>query len=462
VILTVPFMTGMAFGLAIARSFVFLLLLPALVAFVLMITAWTYCLRGWLSALMVNPRRRRAIVMGLTTGVILLVQLPNLMFNVWNRKPAAAPPQTARPSTPADVPVPASRPKKNLPPAFLAAHRYVPLLWVGQSASDLARNSPWFALGSCAFGLGAAALGLRRAYLQTLRFYRGDHGPIRPAPVPPRDVPRTRAASDGAGLLEWRIPWVAEESAAVALCTLRSLLRAPEIKMGLATSFAMLLFFSFMIFGRRSEPPPEAARPFFLTGAVVFAAFGLVQFFLNQFGTDREGFRALVLTGAPRHRILLGKNLACAPFILGIGAVYLGVASWILKPSLPLLLAGLLQLLAAFVICCGFGNLISILAPFRVAAGSLKPTKLPFRATLVIFVSHLCFPVAMLPVLIPPAVDLLVRVLEGPRPFPLTFPLSGVILAGCLLLYRWSLRPLGDLLLRREQQILAMVTTEVE
>ena len=37
---------------------------------VFMITAWTYCLRGWLATLMSNPRRRRAIIMGLTTAFI--------------------------------------------------------------------------------------------------------------------------------------------------------------------------------------------------------------------------------------------------------------------------------------------------------------------------------------------------------------------------------------------------------
>ena len=38
------------------------LLLPLVLGFVFMVTAWTYCVRGWLAALMVNKRRRRAIV----------------------------------------------------------------------------------------------------------------------------------------------------------------------------------------------------------------------------------------------------------------------------------------------------------------------------------------------------------------------------------------------------------------
>jgi len=49
---------------------------------IFMVTAWTYCLRGWLAALMVNKRRRRAIVAGVTFGSILLIQLPNILSNL--------------------------------------------------------------------------------------------------------------------------------------------------------------------------------------------------------------------------------------------------------------------------------------------------------------------------------------------------------------------------------------------
>ncbi len=59
-----------------------LLLLPLVFGFFFMVTAWTYCLRGWLAALMVNKRRRRAIIVGVTMAFMLLAQLPNLLINV--------------------------------------------------------------------------------------------------------------------------------------------------------------------------------------------------------------------------------------------------------------------------------------------------------------------------------------------------------------------------------------------
>ena len=82
IILFVPFMLGLALGLARGRGMVMLWLIPLILGFFFMITAWTYCLRGWLAALMVNKRRRRAVIMGVTLTFILLFQLPNLVINV--------------------------------------------------------------------------------------------------------------------------------------------------------------------------------------------------------------------------------------------------------------------------------------------------------------------------------------------------------------------------------------------
>jgi len=67
-------MTGLAIGLAIGRDIAMLLLIPLAFAMIFMVTAWTYCLRGWLAAMMTNPRRRRAVIMGITLAFILLAQ----------------------------------------------------------------------------------------------------------------------------------------------------------------------------------------------------------------------------------------------------------------------------------------------------------------------------------------------------------------------------------------------------
>src|SRR5208283_903105 len=110
--------------------------------------------------------------------------------------------------------------------------------------------------------------------------------------------------------LERTLPFVPEQSAALALATLQSLLRAPEVKMAWGTSLIVTLIVGFTFFFRSTPTLPDVAKPFIATGSVVFPIFFLAQFFGNLFGFDRDGFRSLMLSPADRRLILLGKNLA--------------------------------------------------------------------------------------------------------------------------------------------------------
>src|ERR1051325_19204 len=76
-VIALSVMFGLATGLAISNGPRYLLTMPAAGAFMFMLTAWIYCLRGWLLSLMVNPRRKRTIVMWITLCVILLGQSPD-------------------------------------------------------------------------------------------------------------------------------------------------------------------------------------------------------------------------------------------------------------------------------------------------------------------------------------------------------------------------------------------------
>ena len=97
IILMLPAMSGLAIGLTFSRGPVMLLLLPLAWSMVFMISAWTYCLRGWLATLMSNPRRRRTIIMGITLAFILISQSPNLYFNVFGGRKRSDRPKGATP-----------------------------------------------------------------------------------------------------------------------------------------------------------------------------------------------------------------------------------------------------------------------------------------------------------------------------------------------------------------------------
>jgi hypothetical protein len=108
------------------------------------------------------------------------------------------------------------------------------------------------------------------------------------------------------------------------------------------------------------------------------------------------------------------------------------------------------------------GNLISILMPFRIQPGTMKPTKMPGVTTLVLLLCQLLFPIAMSPVFLAPLAEMFWQRAALPAFVPVNLILSVLFCGVMLLFYRWALTPLGDLLQQRETKILGVVTVEVE
>ncbi len=462
IVLFVPGMLGLAAGLSVSRGPAMALLVPLALSMVFMISAWTYLLRGWLATLMANPRRRRAVIMGITFAFVLISQAPNLYFNGFGggvrHSPTGATQETQ------SSPRAQKHTSQDKMERLIGVQKFIPPLWVPLGAKGLAEGRPLPALLGTLGCLAIGALGLRRAYRNTLCFYYGETNK-RTAVQPrldqaPKGVP-ARAKSRGR-FLELHLPAVPEQAGALALATFRSMLRAPEVKMAWASSFLVTLILGASFLLRSAPKVPEPAKPFIATGAVAFSIFMLVQFFANQFGFDRDGFRALVLSPAPRRLILLGKNLACLPPGAGFGLILLVLIAIWLRLSLFTLLAAVFQLAASLLIAGVVGNLLSIVAPYRIQPGSMKPTKMPGLAMLLMVACHLFFPLAMFPVFMPPLAELLWRLAGWPSLVPVNLLLSMALTALMGLLYWQALGPTGRLLQRRETKILATVTVEVE
>jgi hypothetical protein len=160
--------------------------------------------------------------------------------------------------------------------------------------------------------------------------------------------------------------------------------------------------------------------------------------------------------------ILLGKDLSTLPMIACSGVVLLVLITiWLRLPILTAL-AGLFQVVTMSIIANTYGNLLSICVPYRIQAGSLKPTKVRGGVALVFAVCQLLFPLAMAPVFVPPLVESLYRMAGMPAALPINLVLSIVLSIAMAALY-WLLLPsLGRLLQRRETKILEIVTSEVE
>jgi ABC-2 type transport system permease protein len=236
IFLFLPAILGLTVGLTISNGPIMLLLAPLGLGMIFMISAWTYCLRGWLAAMMTNPRRRRAIIMGLTALFILLGQAPNIYFNVWRRaQSSSARSRAAR----ADF---RRAEEKRMLERLAAAEKLIPPLWVAVGADGLVRRNVLPALGATLGFAAIGGLGLRRAYRTTLRFYYGETGKNAPSPFKHR-VEATSPGKRKRNLLDLRLRGVPEQAVAVAAATLRSFLRAPEVKMACGTSFIFTIIY---------------------------------------------------------------------------------------------------------------------------------------------------------------------------------------------------------------------------
>jgi ABC-2 type transport system permease protein len=445
---TIPAALGLSIGLVIARGPMMLLLLPLTLSMIFMITAWTYCLQGWLTGLMSNPRRRRSIIVGITFVFILIAQAPNIYFNVLGR--AHSRNQNALPSDLNKI---------------VSVQKFLPPFWVSLGAGAIAEERPGPALLGTIGCLSIGAIGLRRAYRNTVKFYSGATGGKAPAArVQPRDASTEKGTGTrGNQFIELRLPGVPDQASAVAAASFRSILRAPEVKMALGAAFVVpiILWASFLVRGK-SLTIPENLKSFLAPGAMAFSFMMLVQFFSNQFGFDRDGFCAFVLSPADRRLILLGKNLAALPIICCSGLLLLVLVAVRLHLPALTILAGLFQIATMSIIVSLYGNLFSIYAPYRIQQGSLKPTQVSGSTRLAIFLGMMVFPFALSPVFLPALIELLWHVAGMPAAVPINLLFSIGLAALAALLY-WQLLPsLGRLLQRRETKILEIVTAEVE
>ncbi len=154
-------------------------------------------------------------------------------------------------------------------------------------------------------------ISLGRAYRTTLRYYTGQLSNVKKQAA--SAVPGPTGPTAPAYFMERKLFRLSEQATAIALASFRALLRAPEAKMLLLSPIIMMLVMGSMV-SMHSVEPPMSIRHLIPVGGMAMVLFGMVAFFNNQFGFDRNGFRVYVLCPARRQDILLGKNLSIAPW----------------------------------------------------------------------------------------------------------------------------------------------------
>ncbi|HTI73194.1 MAG TPA: hypothetical protein VMF06_24685 [Candidatus Limnocylindria bacterium] len=450
---------GITLGLLLSGPRWVLLGLPV-AALVFAVAAWTYQLRGWLSVLMANARRKRAILISIALGSMLLGQLPNLLFNnPWTRH------RLERKMAAEFGQMNAEESRAARQARIRAVHRYIPPAWPAYAISGLARGEIAPALATTV-GLGLVGVaGLWSAFRQARRLYGQADGRSK------RSIAKARVKSDAAArALELPskpafndrvIPWIPAEAGTLALTFLRSHLRATELRIMFASTFFLIVVL-FAVYFRRlpSFSTGNGMMAFMLPAAVVMSLIGISQIFLNQFGYDRHGFRSLVLLPTPRRLILLGKNLALFPLAAAIGVLFSLGAAFVTGLGIMGAVAGLSLWLSGFVILSIYGNWLSILIPYRVNPGMLRKGNASLGQTL----KHLVAMLGQVTALSPLALTTGVYFIVGRTPLAMVLWIitTLILLTGVVALYWVTLPTMGEFLESREQAILNEVTREVE
>jgi hypothetical protein len=121
-------------------------------------------------------------------------------------------------------------------------------------------------------------------------------------------------------------------------------------------------------------------------------------------------------------------------------------------------LATLLQLGSVYLIYCMLGNVISVVAPSAVSAGTMKPAQARVMTMLIHVFSGLLSPLAFVPAAVPLGIELALARYPVVGRLPIYFAFSLAELAIVVWIYNRMLDVQGRLLQAREQRVLEAVT----
>lgn len=477
-----------AIGLCIASAACYgtasMVTFALLASFVLMVSAVTYQLRGWLARLMENKRTRGTVISMTVLVFVLLFQIPNIinlssigrrgddtqaLREVRNQLRT----ELSRQLKESEIDVAEykrqsekilsdyEQKRQMLRDAKAAsfqrtvslANACLPIGWLPYGASAAARGSiltPWMCvLGMTSIGMVSLTL----AHRSTIRTYTGNDNK--------EHRPRTKGnskTSNHSKMLERTLPLLSDQQSAIALATFRCTLRAPEAKMALLTPVIFAgIFGSMMLTGNMSKLP-AIARPWLGIGVLGMSVFGMSQLMLNVFGLDRQGFRAYVLMPVARRDILLGKNIATLPIAATLSGLLIGFAAFMLGMNIMHVVASFIQIMIVFFLYFPISNYTSIVAPIGMGIGTMKPVSMNFRIIVTQMLAMLLSPITLLPAVIALACEQIASFLLETPWVPIYLLITLIELPVAIWFYRKMLRIQGTLLQDREQKILDVIS----
>jgi hypothetical protein len=489
---SVAFVTFLAsaMGLALAFALTFgphMLILPLVVcSFLFMVTALTYQLRGWLASLMSNKRRQRSVVATITLGFVAMTQVPNIILQVSipNKNQSRLAQQAeldelSAKLTRQEVSVDehnqqvkelnerydrqrseeSARTRSLMAKYLTLANQIVPIGWLPLSCQALMNNN-FLVAGLCLLGTTTIGwLSIWRGYITTLRYYTGSATKrVRPAVGTKRLQPTALATCR----LARKIPFLSEQSTAVALCSFYNFTRAPEAKMMLIAPLVFGVLAIIMTTTKRFPKFPVGTEPFLLIAGLGVVLFILMTLVMNTFGFDRHGFRCYVLMPVERREILIGKNFGIAPFVVVMVIFLIAISTLLVRTSLLSVLATVLQAVTMFFASALVGNLTSIYFPQAMAHGTGKPAQPNLKSVVVQIAALSLTPLVLIPGALAIGADWLLSHYFNTHFTPVFFLVSFIEASAMGWFYFKLIEVQGKLLAARETVMLQSLTANQE
>ena len=415
-----PTIIGLAIAMPIARGWSLAIAIPLTLSFLFMVVAITYQLRSWLSEKMQNKRTR---------GMLMAV-LPLIFIGLFI----------------ASIELTKSHSLKD----WLTE---IPLGWLPSGIVNAeAGNLISGAIGTLTMS-AIGCVSLFFAYQSSMRKFTG------------AGSSNTSGSSKAVVASNWGdsrmfspIPFVSQPVAAIAIGTMQSLRRSPEIFAAMLPVIVLVIFGTPYLIGMEGYVLPDWMAGTLQPGLITVALLGFPAFLFSTFSYDRDGLRAYILSPIPREDILFGKNLA-----IGIATVAMGWLTMIVAqcffPTGPLwFLGSLISLPASYLLLCIAGNAVSIFYAVGLKRGSMTPVNAQVIPIVALYLGVLFGPIlALLPTMAAFSIALLLEPTTGFSMGFLYVFLS--ILSLCLSwwVYRKSLILFGPLLWSRETGILNVV-----
>jgi ABC-2 type transport system permease protein len=376
----IPGLVGLLAGFYTTEGVgIFLVGIPLALLFMFMMSAWAYYLRGRLAIIMENKRRRRLALVILPLCFVALGQLPALLSHlaVVNSDQLFA--------------------KESLPellPYILMGDALVPLFWpvygIWLFMNGAAPVFVWgIALGLCLCTL----LGLRFGYISTLNHYMGLYSDREESKRQPQEqgravkVPRTSR----------HLPFCADDTAALVLAFYYSFSRHPHVRMLIIMPLCLGLFFLFMYRTGAYGGYLEGEASLIPMAALVWPFLNFSLFLFNIFGVDAQSFHALAFFPTQRRKYIIAKNLALAPFVLGMSFFFIAVSALLVWAPVRMIVLSLLLAVHLYLLFATIGNYLSLYMPYRINRDALRQPTRRLRMILVGLGSTLLVAVMVLP-----------------------------------------------------------------